>query len=239
MNNIPYIHYFKDKDSLIKTYYIALIPLILFSFYKNGILLYINKLITFKALFIPIYFYFISIIVGILVSLIFKENKKNNILLCLIISLTISLNTNYLIYPIVLFIMLIITKYLALKTKISFNELALIRLFLVLSLLINAYSYLNIAEKLHKFNYNYFDIFLGFTNGGLASTSLFAIIISFIILSFNKFYKKMLPLMAFIGYLFPLIIAFFITKNNTYLIYLLNGHNYFSFIFLFTYFKIG
>ena len=78
------------------------------------------KLITFKALFIPLYFYFISIIVGILVSLIFKENKKNNILLCLIISLTISLNTNYLIYPIVLFIMLIITKYLALKTKICF-----------------------------------------------------------------------------------------------------------------------
>lgn len=68
MNNHFYLHYEKDKKSLIRAYFWALIPIILFSFYKNGILLYQNGYISFLDMFLPFYFYLISVLVGYLVS---------------------------------------------------------------------------------------------------------------------------------------------------------------------------
>ena len=229
MNKTPIIHYSKDKRSLINAYFVALIPLIIFSIYKNGILLYQNDLIKFKDIFIPLYFYLISIVIAFLNYLITKKNLKELILSSLILTSTISLNTNMLIFPIVLFIALFITNYL--KEKFFFNSLSLARLILVLSLLINAYSYLNIAEKLNTFNYNLFDNFLGFREGGLATTSIMLIIISFIILSFNKFYKRYIPLSATLSYLIFAFIFSLIFSNN-YLNLIMAGHIYFSFIFI-------
>ena len=52
MNNSPYIHYKNGKKELINLYFIAIIPLILYGIYKNGILLYINDLINIKEVFI-------------------------------------------------------------------------------------------------------------------------------------------------------------------------------------------
>ena len=176
------LHYPKTKDSLIKSFYWALIPLIIFSFYKNGLVLYLNNLINLSDIGLLLFFYLISILIGWLIALIFKDSKLENILYCLIITSTISLNTNYIIFPILLFVVFFILKYLKMKTKITFNFLALTRLFLILSLLFNAYSYLNIGEKLHTFNYNWLDIFLGHGIGGIASTSSFILIISLIIL---------------------------------------------------------
>ena len=156
MNNIPYVHYSKDKNSLLKTYFIALIPLILFSFYKNGLMLYQNSFISFIDMFIPLYFYLISIGVGFLVSYLNKENKWEYILYSLIIACSISINTNKIIYPILLFIALFTTSYLA--KKHDFNFLASSRVLIILALFIGSYSYLNVAEKLNAFNYDIFDL---------------------------------------------------------------------------------
>lgn len=232
MSKIPYLHYSKDTNNLIKSFYLALIPLIIFNFYKNGLYLYNNNLINIFHIFIPLYFPLISILTAYIVSKIFKEEADINILNALIISLTVSINTNYLVYPIVLFAIFSIIKYLKLKIPQVFNELALTRLFLILSLLINVYSYLNIAEKLNKFNYNSLDIFLGYHSGGLGTTSLFLIIISFIILSFNKFYKKNIVISSTLGYIIPIILTIFISNNSSILPYILNGHTYYSFVFL-------
>ena len=231
MNNSPYIHYKNGKKELINLYFIAIIPLILYGIYKNGILLYINDLINIKEVFIPIYFYFISIIIGLFVSLIYKDNKKENILLCLIVSLTISINTNMIIYPLVLFISLFISKYISNKTKLKINTISFMHILLLLSLLINSYSYMNISEKLAKFNYGMFDIFLGHGIGGVGSTSFISIIISLIILSFNKFYKKIIPITASLIYLIINLAYMFITNSSDHINIILNGTIYFSFVF--------
>lgn len=224
------LHYKKDKQSLIKTYYLALIPLILFSIYKNGILLFNNDLINFNKIFIPIYFYFISIFIALIISKIYKEDIKENILISLIIACTISINTNIIIYPILLFILMFIAKYIEIKSKI--NTTSLIRIGLILGLLLNSYSYLNIAEKLNKFDYNLFDKFIGFNSGGLASSSLLLIIISFLILSGNKFYKKVIPIIASLSYILLSMLIMFITKDFTNITLLLNGSIYFGFVFI-------
>ena len=230
MNKLPYLHYGKDKNSLVKAYFIALIPLILFSFYKNGILLYQNKLISFIDMFIPLYFYIISILVGFLVAHLNKSDKREYVLYALILACTISINTNMLLYPIVLFVSLFIASFL--QKKKEFNLLASTRILLILALLLNSYSYMNVAEKIEAFNYNYFDIFIGYGVGGLASNSLFFCLLAFLILSFNKFYKKVIPIASSFSAFIVFILLFFITKNEIYLENLLNGSLYFAFVFV-------
>jgi len=138
MNRVPILHNNTDKKDLIKKYYIALIPLILFSIYKNGILLFNNDLINISKIFTPLYFYIISIIVGFIASKILKDNTKENILICLIVSSTISINTNMIIYPILLFVSLFIGKVITTKTKLQFNIGSFMRLILILALLLNS-----------------------------------------------------------------------------------------------------
>ena len=135
MNNCFYLHYEKDKKSLIYTYFWALIPLILFSFYKNGILLYQNNYISFIDMFLPFYFYLVSMGIGYLVALIKKENKWEFLLYSLIISCTVSINTNMFIYPVLLFVLLFIMS--CISEKKSFNLVSGVRVFLVLALLLS------------------------------------------------------------------------------------------------------
>lgn len=232
MNRTPYIHYPKNANNLLNTYLIALIPLLIFGFYKNGILLYQNNLINFKSLLIPLYFYGVSVVIACIITYLTKENIKENLLICLISSLSISINTNIIIYPILLFILLFILKYLNTKKKIVFNSIALLRILLILSLLLNSYSYLNIGEVLNKFNYNAFDKFLGFNIGGIATTSAFLVMVSFVILSLNKFYKKEVAISSSLSFILTSLLLFFCIKNNNILALLLNGTVYFSFVFV-------
>ena len=232
MNRTPLIHNNITKKDLIKKYFIALIPLIIFSIYKNGLLLYQNDLINISKVFIPIYFYLISILIGFIISKILKEEIEENILIGLIISCSISINTNMLIYPVLLFVSLFISKVILNKFKFKYNVLSLSRIILILALLLNVYSYLNIAEKLGKFNYNYFDLFIGHGIGGLANTSLLILIFSLIILCSNKYYKKIIPLTSSLSFIIITIVYILITKDYNHLNILLNGFNYFSFIFI-------
>lgn len=232
MNKIPLLHYEKDQNSLLKSYYFALIPLILFSIYKNGILLYQANLINFIDIFNPLIIYFLSLSVGLILSFITKEKPQYNILICLICGASISLNSNALIYAILLFVVLFILKYITNHTSLNFNSISLTRLLLLLSLFLNSYSYLNIGEKLHKFNYNLFDIFIGHGAGGIATTSLLLVIISFIILALNKYYKKAIALSSCLIYFILGLIYLLISHNYEYLSLLFNGTIYFSFIFI-------
>ncbi len=227
---MQYIHYKKDKDHLLHITYLALIPFLLFGFYKNGLLLYFNDLITFQDIFIPLYFYVISIFIGFFVAKILKESKKEQILFSLILSCTVSINTNIIFYPIVLFISLIITNVL--NHKITFNNLSLAHLLLLFALFMQSYSYLNVGEKIEAFNYDLFDIFLGFGSGGLATTSFLFVLIGFIILASQKFYKKIIFIASSLSFFSILLFLFLFTQNSTYLQIMFNGTVYFGFLFV-------
>ena len=232
MSKIPYIHYQKDKNSLIHTYFVAIIPLLFFGFYKNGLLLYQNDLISFQDIFIPLYFPLISIFVGLFIGIIQKRNKKEMILISLLLSCTVSINTNLIIYALVLFATLFITSVI--QCKFAFNYISLVRIMLVLALIFNSYSYLNVAEKIDAFHYNWFDKFWGYTAGGIFTSSIFFLIISFIILNFNKFYKRVIPIFSSLSHVLILGLLFMITKNTFYLNNILNGTTYFAFVMIAT-----
>lgn len=232
MNKIPYVHYKKDKFDLLKLCYTCIFLFILFSIYKNGILLYQNGLIHFYSIFLPLYFYITSAIIGWIVATILKKDKKDYILLSLIISLTISINANMLFYPILLFVSLFIGTYLLDKTKMTFHLASFSRIILLLALFLQDYSYLNIGEKLGKFNYGLFDVFLGYGTGGLATTSLLLIIFCFFLLCQNRFYKKNIPIVATLSFLSLSGIYLLLFKDYEFLSQICNGTIYFSFVIL-------
>lgn len=93
-------------DKIFKRLIISIIPLLLFAFYKNGIYLYINKIISIKELL----FYVLNIIVCILASVITESlygyiNKKKdvyykktyNIIPSILLSLSLPINVNILL----------------------------------------------------------------------------------------------------------------------------------------------
>ncbi len=231
MSKIPYIHYSKDKNNLINLYYMALGILIIFSIYKNGILLYQNNLIHLTSIFSLFYFYITSILISILAAYLLKASYKETILLGLIVTCSISINTNKLIFPILLFVAIFISKYLKEKKNYFIHTSAFTRVLLILGVLIGNYSYLNVGEKLGKFNYSLLDIFLGFGPGGLATTSFMLILFCFLILASNRFYKKNIFLSATISFLALNAIYVLITKDISFLEKTLNGTVYYSFLF--------
>lgn len=234
MMNVPYLHYPKDERSLKKAYLIAILLLWAFGFYKNGILLYQNDYISFLDLFIPIYFLGVSAGVSLLVAFLLKQDLFLYLIYGLILGASISINTNMILYPILLFVALFITSYI--DQKRSIPVVPLTRLLLVLAILVQTYSYLNVSEKIGAFNYDYFDLFLGYGVGGIASSSLLFVILAFFILLFNPFYKRMIPVMASFSFILGSALLFLITRDSSYITTLLNGTVYFSFVFVATLF---
>lgn len=205
------------------TYIISLLPLILFGFYKNGISLYIKKYISVLEMFKPLLIILLGFIIGIIVNIIYeKKVKKNKSSLNDIIFSSLhpiygiliggisSINTNILLFILVTFIILLISKFI--KNKINYIVLASLIIFFIMNIF-NKFSFLNIYEVSNKFNMNAIDYLFGKGSGGIITTNILLLIISYIILYNSKIYKRNIPIYSFISFLILSIIYCFI-KND-------------------------
>lgn len=205
------------------TYIISLLPLILFGFYKNGISLYIKKYISVLEMFKPLLIILLGFIIGIIVNIIYeKKVKKNKSSLNDIIFSSLhpiygiliggisSINTNILLFILVTFIILLISKFI--KNKINYIVLASLIIFFIMNVF-NKFSFLNIYEVSNKFNMNAIDYLFGKGSGGIITTNILLLIISYIILYNSKIYKRNIPIYSFISFLILSIIYCFI-KND-------------------------
>ena len=216
MNKVYLKH---KKTSFSKIYYFSILPLIIYALYKNGIILYLRKYISLINIFKPVLFTIWSFIVLLIINLI--KEKKIGLMLddykWLFITLFLPLNTNYLIFIVLIFIFITADKDI--KSK-YINLSVIFKLLLIIILyLLNSYNYQNIMEATASFNYNSLDLFMGREVGGLGATSYFYIFLTYIILSTNIYYKKTIPFVAsitFIGLLIILSIFFpnLITISN-------------------------
>lgn len=241
--------YIRDNNSIFKIslkYFYALIPMILFSVYKNGIMLYQKGFINFVEIFKPLLFIITGIIIGGAVNIIYekiiKKNKNNlteilfssfHILYGLIISCLVSINTNYFLFLIISFLILLLSKILKIK---SVNITALTSLLIILiTYLISDFSYLNIYEKETLLNLNATDYLIGRGSGGIATTFIGALILSIIILWNESTYKKEIALYGITTFSL-LIFLYTIYKSNIALTFELLFTNgiLFSFIFVAT-----
>ena len=209
----------KNNDSIKRInfiYLISLIPLILFGFYKNGINLYYKKYVGIYGLFKPLILVISGFIIGIIINIIYEKIiKKNKMslkdaifssfhpLYGLLIGGISSINISIITFTLVTFIMLFISKFL--KYKINYVALTSLILFFIMNIK-GEFSFLNIYESSRNFNLNTLDYLLGKGSGGIITTNILLLLVSFLILYLSKTYKKNIPIYSTITFTILVII---------------------------------
>lgn len=203
-------------------YILSLLPLILFGFYKNGISLYIKKYVNIYGMFRPLLFILIGFIIGILVNIIYekiiKKNKGKNIIFSsfhpiygILIACIISINCNIILFSLVSFIVLFISKFIK-NNKINYVALSSLIIFLIMNIF-GEFSFLNIYEASNKFNLNAIDYMFGKGSGGIFTTNIILLVVSFIFLYNIKTYKKSISISSISTFVI-LVVSFCIYKNE-------------------------
>ena len=229
MNSI-YLH---SKKTKIEKYYIYLLILfVLYSIYKNSILVYLGtKLVTF-SIFKSILFPIISIGISYLCQkFLLKEKSEDHFLFyTLMLNMTMPVQMSIIIFLIVNIIINLLTVFVFKNTK--FNYYCLYKVLIVgLLILLKQNTYANDLELIGKYSYNLIDVFFGRGISGIAISSMFFIIISFLILNSNFYYKNDIPIISLIVYL----IGTFILKIAFGKIIILNSMILFAFVFFTTF----
>ena len=127
----------KSNNSIMRIsvmYILSLLPLILFGFYKNGINLFIKKYVNFYGMLRPLLFILIGFTIGVLVNIIYERKIKKNKdkisdiifssfhpIYGILIACIISINCNIILFSLVSFIVLFISKFI--KNNKSGNKL--------------------------------------------------------------------------------------------------------------------
>jgi len=214
MKNRIMIHKKSNSEKIILNYIIALIPLIIYGFYKNGIILFINNEIEFFEMFLPIIFPVLGLSIGILVTLI-KSKKISinlNLLNGILVGMIIPINTSIWLFIISSFILLF--EISNLENKININASCVVKLIIILIMfLFNNYSYQNKLELTPSYAFNFIDLLFGRQIGGVSTSSFIWVLVGFAFLATDYYYKKDIPVIAYISYVITLIISLLFTKD--------------------------
>lgn len=230
MNNIL-IHKKSSLSKIYMNYFIALIPLIIYGIYKNGILLYIDGSISFINVFKPLLLPIIGGLSGLFVHFVINREFKFNplILYGLIVGMIVPISTNILIFLVAIIALLFLSKYL--EKYFSFNTICFVKLIIVGFLLIfKMCEYANVTELAHDYAFSFIDIIFGRGIGGISSSSIILIIVGYIYLLSDYYYKKEIPLYGLLSYILVILISYIFIKDFSIII-----NNIFASSVLFTF----
>lgn len=239
----------KNNNSIEKMSYIyllSLLPLILFGFYKNGISLYIKDYVNILGMLKPLLLILCGFIIGILVNIIYEKvikKSQNNIreiifssfhpIYGILISCIISINTNIFLFSIITFVVLFISKFISIN-KVNYIALSGLIIFFIMNIM-GEFSFLNIYESTNNFNMNAVDYLFGRGSGGVFTTNVILLTISFIVLYNSKIYKKTIPIFSISTFILLTIIYCISTNNIINIMNMLFTNGIlFSFIFIAT-----
>lgn len=228
--NKDLIYLKNSKDSYMKVLFLTLIMTSTFGFYKNIICLLnenVNEKIIIKAILFPL----LGFVLGFVFDYLKNKSLKidYNSLTGFLVGMHASINLNVLVFILSFFVLFMLNK---LDKNNYFNKPAILMLLLALIMVFSgSYDYQNILEKKYLYDYSYLDKLIGRQVGGLFNTSVLLMIISYIILSFNKLYKKDIFIVSYFTYLIVLLIIFIITKNYKWDL-LINSNTIFYLVFI-------
>ncbi|MCI8575397.1 MAG: hypothetical protein HFI09_02900, partial [Bacilli bacterium] len=214
MKNQNILHY-DSENSYFYHLLLALIPLLLYGWYKNGILPFLNQDISWIKMFRPLYFpalvFSVSYLGDMVVAKIKKEKRANSLnpFYGLLLSMTLPINANIFIVSILVFFCFIFFSFWN-RTKWKINTLLSTKVILFFILIANV-SYFNATENINNLFYSLIDIFLGRNIGGLASTSIILMLGAYAFLSFDYYYKKSIPVYTFLTFTITALIIELIT----------------------------
>lgn len=228
------------KTRLYLMYALALIPLLLFGLYKNGLSLFIKRQVGILGLMKPLLILGTSLLGSLLGGLasswmktktINKESiddLKGNIIEALLLACILPIDTSIIAILLVTFLVSFLAK------KMSLNKVALMYLAIqVINALVGCHNFLNVYQMNTVLNYDGYDLFFGSGVGGLASTNIFLIILGLIFLSNNRLYKKEVVYTSLITFLAFCTIPLMLKGDYQDILPHIFGYNYlFSLIFI-------
>lgn len=227
-------------------YLLSLLPLILFGFYKNGIKLYLKDYVNILGMLKPLIFIIMGFCIGVLVNILYErlikknKDKLSDIIFSsfhpiygILIASIISINTNLILFSLVTFIVLFISKFIK-NNKINYVCLVSLIIFFIMNIF-GKFSFLNIYESSNNFNLNAIDYMFGRGSGGIFTTNILLLIISFIVMYYTKTYKKNIAIFSSITFIILAIIYLIIKNDIGNIMYMLFSNGIlFSFIFIAT-----
>ena len=235
MKPTPMLHY-DAENSYFYHLILSLIPLILYGWYKNGILPFLAQDVSWFQMFRPLFFPILGFLIGLLWD--YGKNKRKKISLSLssiyglILSMTLSINMNLLLVCLLEGLCFFLFSMLE-KLPWKVNTLLGTKFIFVLGFsIIVKIPFSNIMESTNPIFYSLIDLFFGRNIGGVASTSILLMLCSYAFLSFDYYYKKRIPLYTFFSFTITALIAELIIPTGDLLKFLLNPSVLFASIFL-------
>ncbi len=211
MNRV-YNHINQDNKKSILKWLLAIIPLIVYGIYKNGILLYQKNLVNIYGVFRPLWFILIPFIINYIIHII-KDKKYNidyNILSWLLVDIFMPPHMSLTIYGIIIGIMSILASFM--PKNINWAVLTKIIIVLILMVL-NKYTYYNYLELETSYSFSILDLLWGRSIGGVCSTSTIYGVVCYLVLLTNIYYKKEITIISTIIYSACSIIYFLICRD--------------------------
>lgn len=241
MNNV-YVRSNKSIKTITLTRIMFILPMLIYGFYKNGIYLKMKGFVSVPMMFKPLLIIFISACIGgfvnIIYEYIFKRSKADissvvfssfHVEYGILIASVMPINIKMIPYFIILFIILMISKFL--KNRMNVCCITFIVLYFVLKYLGNSFDFANIYEVSRVFNYHFMDYMIGRGIGGIASTHILLLIMALFGLSITNNNKTTISVISIITYIVLVFISGLITNGNiTEMIFANNILFFFSFI---------
>ena len=225
---------------------LSLILLVLSGFYKNGVKLYMNGLTNIYGLFKPLIITLLGFFIGVIVNLIYETfftKNRNNIgdkvfgsfhpVYGILVASIISINTSIWIFCGVTLLVFILSKFIK-TTKI--NVVSLVALIIILIINLNGeFSFLNQYEATRTLDLTGLNYLVGMGSGGINTSFVLLLMVSFLLLAKEDFYKKAIPLYSSITF-FIIMVAYVIVTNQVEILFdnIFGNGILFSFVYLAT-----
>lgn len=228
-------------------YLLSLIPIIIFAFYKNGLVVYkageLNLFLSLQYIVIPIIIVVLSYVFETYYYLtIKKDDDLNNVInsivpyanvLCYLVCGP--MNKLFITIPI-LVVLDVALKFF--EQKVTINRVALYKCLIFLVLMVLS---MNTNQNYYEYTLksqvdNPGSLFLGMGIGEIGTTSTLFAIVGYLVLLFNKYYKKEIPIICFVSYLLVGLLLYFagVVNFNGLLINTFNSGFVFAVVFVAT-----
>ncbi len=195
-----YVYDDLNINKIYKHLFISLIPLIIFGVYRFGIFALVFDILGFG--------------IGVLVNYLF--NRKDNVITSdfypfygILCASLVSVKTNILIFGVMLLILFVLNKKF-IDGKVNIVSLCVLLIILISSFISKDYPLLISSDSAYL---DATDYFLGKGSGGINATCTLLVLISYVYLSFKSFYKREIPIAAYLTF-GGLNLAYLIASSN-------------------------
>lgn len=218
------------RFNLAQKMFFIFVLLIIYGCYKNGILPVIHGFYSFSHILKIGLYPILGFLIGWLMDSIFKNNCMfSNKFYGLLLSLVIPISTNLFIYLLYLIGSLLFYSFVIRKQDWDLNFVVIGKMLLILCLIVlNTYNYANLLEESQHFMYSFIDGILGHNISGVFTSNIVILLVGFLILFLDTYYKKEIPLTSYGIYLITLVFYSFLKSDMSFLL-----TNFFSSTILF------